>query len=108
METINEKIEMYKDLENQIGRRYGITLDEILELAKIGQQSKDESLNALGYAYALGFKRGRSYEKNKRKRAKETSEKDTYIKSINNMLKDVDIEKLKVVCWYVQKIWMKG
>lgn len=35
MEVINEKIEMYKDLENQIGRRYGITLDEILELAKI-------------------------------------------------------------------------
>ena len=35
------------------------------------------------------------------------SEKDTYIKAINNMLKDVDIEKLKAVCWYVQKIWMK-
>lgn len=34
MEVINEKIEMYKGLENQIGRRYDITLDEILELAK--------------------------------------------------------------------------
>lgn len=78
MEVINEKIEMYKDLENQIGRRYGITLDEILELAKIGQQSKDESLNALGYAYALGFKRGRNCEKNKRKRAKETAMKHDY------------------------------
>lgn len=66
MEVINEKIEMYKDLENQIERRYDITLTEILELAKIGQQSKDESFNALGYAYALGFKRGRSCEKNKR------------------------------------------
>lgn len=78
MEVINEKIEMYKDLENQIGRRYGITLDEILELAKIGQQSKDDSLNALGYAYALGFKRGRNCEKNKRKRAKETAMKHDY------------------------------
>jgi hypothetical protein len=36
-----------------------------------------------------------------------TNEKDIYINAINNMLKDVDIEKLKVVCWYVQKIWMK-
>ena len=108
MEVINEKIEMYKGLENQIERRYDITLTEILELAKIGQQSKEESFNALGYAYALGFKRGRSCEKNKRKRAKETSEKDTDIKAVNNMLKDVDIEKLKVVCWYVQKIWMKA
>lgn len=36
-----------------------------------------------------------------------TSEKDVYINAINNMLKDVDIEKLKVVCWYVQKLWMK-
>lgn len=35
MEVINEKIEMYKDLENQIERRYDITLTEILELAKI-------------------------------------------------------------------------
>lgn len=78
MEVINEKIEMYKDLENQIGRRYGITLDEILELAKIGKQSKDESLNALGYAYALGFKRGINCEKNKRKRAKETAMKHDY------------------------------
>lgn len=66
MEVINEKIEMYKGLENQIGRRYDITLDEILELAKIGES---ECINALGYAYALGFKRGRSCEKNKRKRA---------------------------------------
>lgn len=105
MEVINEKIEMYKGLENQIGRMYDITLDEILELAKIGES---ECINALGYAYALGFKRGRSCEKNKRKRAKETSEKDTYIKAVNNMLKDVDIEKLKVVYWYVQKIWMKA
>lgn len=36
-----------------------------------------------------------------------TSEKAVYLKAINNMLKDVGIEKLKVVCWYVQKIWMK-
>lgn len=78
MEVINEKIEMYKSLWNQIGRRYDITLAEILELAKIGQQSKDESFNALGYAYALGFKRGRNCEKNKRKRRNKTSEKDTY------------------------------
>lgn len=78
MEVINEKIEMYKDLENWIERRYDITLTEILELAKIGQQSKDESFNALGYAYALGFKRGRSCEKNKRKRAKETAMKHDY------------------------------
>lgn len=76
MEVISEKIEMYKDLENQIERRNGITLDEILELAKIGRQSKDESLNALGYAYALGFKRGRNCEKNKRKSGKQASEKD--------------------------------
>lgn len=108
MEVINEKIEMYKSLENQIGRRYDITPTEILELAKIWQQSKDESFNALGYAYALGFKRGRNCEKNKRKRRNKTSEKDTYIQAVNNMLKDVDIEKLKVVCWYVQKIWMKA
>lgn len=40
MEVINEKIEMYKGLENQIERRYDITLTEILELAKIGQQKK--------------------------------------------------------------------
>lgn len=99
---------MYKSLENQIGRRYDITPTEILELAKIWQQSKDESFNALGYAYALGFKRGRNCEKNKRKRRNKTSEKDTYIQAVNNMLKDVDIEKLKVVCWYVQKIWMKA
>ena len=37
-----------------------------------------------------------------------TSEKAVYIKAINNMLKDVDMEKLKVVCWYVKKIWMKA
>lgn len=36
-----------------------------------------------------------------------TSEKAVYLKAINNKLKDVDIEKLKVVCWYVQKILMK-
>ena len=95
---------MYKDLENQIGRRYGMTLDEILELAKIGRQ---ESINALGYAYALGFKRGRNCENEQKKRGKQTSEKDTYIKAVNSMPKDVDIEMLKVVCWYVQKLWMK-
>lgn len=36
-----------------------------------------------------------------------TSEKDVYIKAINNMLKDVDTEKLKVICWYVQRVWMR-
>lgn len=76
MEVINEKIEMYKDLENQIERRYDITLTEILELAKIGQKSKDESFNALGYAYALGFKRGISCEKNKRKKSKRNKRKN--------------------------------
>lgn len=36
-----------------------------------------------------------------------TSEKDVYINAINNMLKDVDIENVKIAYWYVQKIWMK-
>lgn len=35
------------------------------------------------------------------------SEKAVYLKAINNMLKDVDIEKLKVVYWYVQRVWMR-
>lgn len=46
MEVINEKIEMYKGLENQIGRRYDITLDEILELAK---EVGDMNLNRMDY-----------------------------------------------------------
>ena len=36
-----------------------------------------------------------------------TNEKAVYLKAINNMLKDVDIEKLRVVYWYVQRVWMR-
>lgn len=36
------------------------------------------------------------------------NEKDVYLKAINNMLKDVDIEKIKEVYWYTQKMWMKA
>lgn len=65
METIDERIEMYENLEKQIDRNYGMRLDEVMELMKIGEISKDYLFISIGYAYALGFKKGRNCEKNK-------------------------------------------
>lgn len=60
-----ERLNAYKDMEKQVVNRYGIKLDEVMELRNL-----DSNLDALSYAYALGFKRGVNCEKNRIKSKK--------------------------------------
>lgn len=60
-----ERLNAYKDMEKQVASRYGIKLDEVMELANL-----DSNLDALSYAYALGFKCGVNCEKNRIKSKK--------------------------------------
>lgn len=54
---------------NEVPSRYNLTCSEVVEvLNKTKKGNSDEILEVIEYIYALGFKKGRNYEKNKRKK----------------------------------------